>query len=411
MKILYHHRTRGTDAQLVHIREIVKAFREIGHQVDLAALVDIEDTSSDPKREADEAWWKKVARRIPLAYEAIQLAYNAAGIVILWRHTRRMKPDFIYERYAMFNFAGVAVAYLMGIPIVMEVNSPFAIEQQRDGEIRAVKLALWMERVICNAATKVIVVSTPLKRIMTGLGVKEERLALVPNGVNLGQFGAAEAEEDEDLGTPLGLEESVVIGFIGWFRNWHGLTTLLEAYDREHLSDLGAKVLLIGDGPMMPQLRRYVTTHNLERDVIFTGPLPHEEMHRYARLMDVAVQPAANEYCCPMKILEYMAMAKPIVAPRQENICELLEDGKDALLFEPGDPKSLGTALRKITGDRQLRKEMGKNAARAILEREYLWTRNAEMVVEMMRLSQVERGELKALDSPSVGTGRLRSAR
>jgi glycosyltransferase involved in cell wall biosynthesis len=305
---------------------------------------------------------------------------------MLLRRVRAVKPNFLYERHAMFNFTGVAVSRLTGIPIVLEVNSPFSIEQKRDGEIRALKLAMWMERATCNAATKVIVVSTPLKRILIQLGVRQEKLLLVPNGVNLRHFRAT--GEGDRLRRSLGLEGSVVIGFIGWFRNWHGLLTLVEVYNQGNLRSLGAKLLLIGDGPAMPELRRFVGAHNLERDVIFMGPLAHEEMHRCAELIDVAVQPAANEYCCPMKILEYMAMAKPIVAPRQENICELLEEGKDALLFDPGDPAGLGEALRRIVQDEELRREMGRNAVRKIENRGYLWTRNAEAVVEIVRSSR-----------------------
>src|ERR1022692_911369 len=71
-----------------------------------------------------------------------------------------------------------------------------------------------------------------------------------------------------------------------------------------------------------------------------TGPgLPGPDRYRrpagsqrillaYLDLIDIAVQPAANEYCCPMKILEYMALGKPIVAPRQENIQDLLREGE-----------------------------------------------------------------------------------
>lgn len=392
MKLIYHHRTRGTDAQLVHILQMIYAFREVGHQVELVSLVDIENTPQDPERDAGEAWWKKVVRRIPFAYEAVQLAYNLVGVPMLLRRALVLQPDFLYERYSMFNFTGVIVSKLLRIPLVLEVNSPFSIEMTRDKDIRATGFAIWTERVICNAATRVIVVSMPLKRILVKLGVAEERLAVMQNGVNLQHFRVT--GETAPLRTRLGLMNVIAIGFIGWFRNWHGLGMLLETYCREELWKYGAKLLLIGDGPAMGELRQYVSDHQLQDKVVFTGPLAHEEMNRYAELIDIAVQPAANEYCCPMKILEYMAMGKPTVGPRQENICELIDDGKEGLLFQPENAKELGQALLRLVQDEPLRREMGVRAGRAIHEKGLLWTRNAERVVQMVKPGAPVQGEV-----------------
>src|SRR4051794_15843206 len=191
MKIVYHHRTRATDAQRVHILEIVQAFRKLGHEVLIASLVDTE-APQDAAKEAPEASWKKLARKIPFAYEAIQLGYNLIGIPLLLTKVISWKPDFIYERYSLFNFTGIAVARLTRKPLILEVNSPFVLEQKADKDIRAVRFAGWTERVICSAATKVIVVTNPLKRIMTGLGVAADRLVVMSNGINPDHMRPAE---------------------------------------------------------------------------------------------------------------------------------------------------------------------------------------------------------------------------
>jgi glycosyltransferase involved in cell wall biosynthesis len=378
MRIVYHHRTRSTDAQRIHIQEMVRAFEELGHTVQLVSLVPTEAGQHDAQRDAGDAWWKSLVRKIPCGYELVQLAYNLIGIPMLLRAVYRSKPDFIYERYSLFNFTGVLVAHLCNLPIVLEVNSPFALEQARDKDIRMTKFAQWTERAICNRATRVVVVSTPLARIMERVGVDSGKLDIMPNGVNLGSFqprgGTAE------LRRSLGIRDEVVIGFVGWFRKWHGLELLLEAFDAAGLRDR-AKLLMVGDGQAMADLQAEVNRRSLRASVIFTGPLPHAEVPKYAGIIDVAVQPAANEYCCPMKILEYMALAKPIVAPRQENITELLREGKEAEYFTPGDAQSLATALVSVTVDRQRAMEMGRRARAAIDGRGYLWVSNAQRVV------------------------------
>ena len=377
MKILYHHRTRATDAQRVHILEMVRAFRALGHEVEIAALVDPEAEPADASAEAGEAVWKRAVRRIPFAYEAVQLGYNLVGLPwLLWK-INRGGFDLVYERYSLFNISGTLSARLSRRPVVLEVNSPFALEQHVENDIRAVRFANWTERAICNAATRVLVVSGPLRRIMEANGIDPARLLLLPNGVNLERLqGGGDVAE---LRRSLGLEDKVVIGFTGWFRAWHGLESLVETYAAAGLRDRAA-LLLVGDGPAMEGLKRRVSSLGIEDSVVFTGAVAHERVARYLRLFDIAVQPAANSYCCPMKILEYMGLGAAIVAPRQENVEELLRDGKEALLFTPGDGGSLGRALAELVHDKARRRALGEAALAAVHQRGLLWTNNADAV-------------------------------
>jgi glycosyltransferase involved in cell wall biosynthesis len=383
MKIIYHHRTRSTDAQRIHIQEIVRAFEELGHNIEVASLVPLNAEQHNAERDAGDALWKKLVRKIPFAYEIAQLGYNLIGIPMLLSRMLRGKTNFLYERYALFNFAGVITAKLCRIPLILEVNSPFALEQARDREIRAIGLARWTESRICNMATRVVVVSTPLARLMEAAGVAAEKIDVMANGVSLADFQPQPASLE--LRRKLGIDGSVVIGFVGWFRKWHGLEMLVDAFHRSRLAGKGVKVLLIGDGPAMADLRKFVEAHGLRDAVVFTGPVPHAEVPRNLNLIDIAVQPAANEYCCPMKILEYMALGKPMVAPRQDNIAELVIDQQEALLFEPGSPDSLADVLKRLGGDAQLRTTMGKSARAAIFKRGYLWVNNAQRVIEAVQ--------------------------
>lgn len=391
MNILYHHRTRATDAQRVHIREMIRAFRALGHTVHVAALADAEKPQEEARREASGSLIKRIALRIPMAYEILQIAYNAFAVPWLVWKILRHRVDFLYERYSLLNFSGVLAAGLTGRPIVLEVNSPFALEQFEQKEIRAVRFCAWMERLICNAATKVLVVSGPLRRILIASGVEEARLVRMPNGVNpeaLRPGGRASARAE------LGLDGKVVIGFAGWFRSWHGLEFLVDVFAASGLAARGAALLLIGDGPAMPDLRNAVRQHGLDNHVVFTGPVPHERIAPYLQAIDIAVQPAANPYCCPMKIIEYLGMGKAIVAPRQENIEELLTHGGNAELFAPADEDALAAALGKLVEDGRLRARLGREALSTVVSRGLLWTRNAERVVELVRASRTSAVEI-----------------
>jgi len=377
MRILYHHRTSGSDAQGVHIQEMVAAFRCLGHEVSVAALAD-----SKPAAERGHATWKRWVLQIPFGYEVVQLLYNLVGVSMLLRHWRREPFDFLFERYALLNFAGVVTARLMRRPVILEVNAPLAMEQHREGVIRLLRLARWIERCILNSATRVIAVSGPLRDILVQTGVESGRIAVVPNGVNPDRFQpVASALHGR---REYGLEGRVVIGCVGWFRPWHGVELLLEAFHRHAMAARGAVLLLVGDGPAMPALRSYTLRHGLQECVRFTGAVPHDRIPEYLSLIDIATQPAANEYCCPMKIIEYMALGKAIVAPRQPNVTELLEDDRQALLFQPGDSDSMAGALGRLLEDPAARARLGKAASAAIHQRRLLWTENARAVLEMV---------------------------
>ena len=297
MRIVYHHRTRSTDAQRIHILEMANAFAELGNDVEIVSLVPTDTEKENAARDAGDAAWQTVVRKIPFAYELVQLGYNLIGMPLLIAKLLRKHTDFLYERYSLFNFTGVLVARLFSKPIALEVNSPFALEQQRDKQIRAFGLAQWTERVICNMATKVIVVSTSLREIMIQQGVKPEKLIVMPNGVRTEVFKAGVASPE--LKVSLGIQGRTVIGFVGWFRKWHGLEMLVEAFQKANLSAKNAALLLIGDGSAMGDLRRMVEQNGLTKEVIFTGPLPHAHVPQYLDFVDIAVQPAANEYCWP----------------------------------------------------------------------------------------------------------------
>jgi glycosyltransferase involved in cell wall biosynthesis len=400
MRIVYHHRTRSTDAQRVHIQEMAAAFRMLGHALKLVSLVPTGKSRHDARRDARNPLWQRWARRMPFAYEVVQLAYNLIGIPMLAWEALRHRADLLYERYSLFNFTGVVVSKLCGIPIVLEVNSPFALEQGRDRDIRLVGLAAWTERVIASLATRVVVVSTPLARILEASGVRPEKIEVMTNGVRLEHF--VPRPPSQELRSSLGIGRGErVIGFVGWFRRWHGIEMLLDAYRFSGLAHEKVRLLLIGDGQAMAELRQYVRDTRLTDDVIFTGPVPHSRIPQYLDLIDIAVQPAANEYCCPMKILEYMALAKPIVAPRQENIQEILREGAEARFFTPQDTQSLAEALRSVASDPQAARRMGERARAAITGRGYLWMANAERVVESV--GETERRAALVSDRATAG--------
>lgn len=178
MRILYHHRTRATDAQGIHIFQIVKALRDAGHTVELASVA----RADGPLQESSAGGSPKATglQKVPYLSELVQLGYNAIGIpMLLWKMWRG-RVDFVYERYSLFNFSGVLAAKLMGRPIVLEVNSPLALEQYRDGHIRWYGLALRIARGVQNKLLEALAMG---KRVMASAAVCETFGGHLPEGL------------------------------------------------------------------------------------------------------------------------------------------------------------------------------------------------------------------------------------
>lgn len=176
-----------------------------------------------------------------------------------------------------------------------------------------------------------------------------------------------------------GLEGKTVVGFVGILREWHGVDLLLRAFSwlRGHSTDL--HLLIVGDGPLEAQLKAQAVALGLVECVTFCGRVRHEDVREHIAAMDIGVSARATFYASPMKILEYMTMQVPTVAPRMPNIEDILEDGEDGLLFEPEDVQSLANCLATLAGDPGLRRTLGEQARRKIADQRN-WESNARVV-------------------------------
>jgi glycosyltransferase involved in cell wall biosynthesis len=138
---------------------------------------------------------------------------------------------------------------------------------------------------------------------------------------------------------------------------------------------------VVGDGPARAALERQAAASGLADRVRFTGLQGREEIPALVAGFDVALQPRVVDYASPLKIFEYMAAGRAIVAPDQENIREILSDGETALLFDPSRPEAMWQAILRLAGDADLRHRLGAAAAAEIARRDLTWSGNARRVV------------------------------
>ena len=379
MRILFHHRTASRDGQAVHIDEMVAALRAIGNEVRIVAP----RPSEDGKAGEQASWVQRLRTLLPKAvYEVLELAYSVVAYARLARAAREFKPDVVYERYNLYLLAGVMLRRRTGIPLLLEVNAPLARERAEFGGLGLPKLAHWAERVAWRGADFVLPVTRVLANEVQSRGVDVARIAVIPNGINVAQFAAAPSVVDAKRA--LGWPDALVLGFTGFVREWHRVDRVLH-WMASGAAPANARLLVVGDGPARSALEVLATDLALADRVRFTGVVAREQVPGLVAAFDIALQPAVVAYASPLKLFEYLALAKAIVAPRQPNIEEVLTTEENALLFDAGDPDALGRSLTRLCTDPALRARIAAGAGATIERQGLTWYRNAERVAVLVR--------------------------
>ena len=329
MKILYYHRTLGDGAEGIHIAEMINSFAVLGHRMRVVSLIGNSTNTPSP----DQRRWSYIKSLMPgFLYEFGEIAYNLSGYAHISQAIKDFRPDFIYCRYASYDYSAIAAGRRYGIPLVLEVNSPYSYQRQTfDERLYFKNLLRFFERKTCQGATYVLCVSSPLKKYLISIGVPSERIVVMPNGVDPAAFNP-----DIDGGgvrRQYNIENNIVIGFTGILRPWHGIDLLMKAFAKVAAGREDLHLLIVGDGPIRGELETLASNLGIAGNMTITGRLAHDNVRFFVAAMDIAVSPRATFYSSPMKILEYMGMGKAVVAPDMENIRDLLSHGSDGILF------------------------------------------------------------------------------
>lgn len=403
MKILYLCFDPGIDLSgvtkgaSVHVRSFVRALTDLGHEVTAVGT-----NVSSP--EAFETLTGATVLRAPLsrrsrkllktlkaekhlvpglssARDLVRAIHNIEFFKVAEECASRSLPSFIYARHSLWGTAGQRLARALSIPLVLEVNSPLAYEERKyRGPSVLRPFARWAECRTWREADLLIAVSQALCGHFEKAGVKTPKVKILPNAVDTDLF-RPEAH-DASLRSRLDLAGRFVVGFVGSFKAWHGVGFLVEAFRQLRGQDASYHLLLVGDGPMRQALEEETRRLGLQEGVTIVGNVFHEEVPQYLALMDVAVAPypaVEDFYFSPLKLYEYMAGGRAIVASRIGQVADVIADGLTGLLYAPGNQEAFMACIRRLRADESLGRELGHNARMACSRN--TWRQSAERVI------------------------------
>ena len=377
MRILYHHRTRGRHVEGVHIRGIVDALRELGHDVTVLSFPGA-DPEHEPSAEEGSARRSRLAAlvtRLPgVLFEFMELAYNLVTLVRLPLAIRRKRPHVIYERYSLFLWATVWLARRRQIPVILEINDSALVERVRPLRMKflARRIEAWCLR---RCSGLVFISGYFLQQAEKAYGYIAPAV-ISPNAADIKRFDPGRFDRAR-LRAEKGLTDRVVCGHIGAFAHWHGMDVFVQALVERLAEAPALTMVLVGDGVTLPAIRELVAEHGLSDRILLPGRVPHEEIAAWIVCMDYAVLADSNHYGSPMKLFEFMAMGVAMVAPDYEPIAEVISDAKTGWLFEHGQIDACVQRVLDLAGCEDERQRIGA-ASRDYIVQQRQWRNNAE---------------------------------
>ncbi|MBL8753651.1 MAG: glycosyltransferase family 4 protein [Planctomycetes bacterium] len=389
LRFLYHHRIRADDGQAVHVRELVAALRAAGHQVDECALVrkatgepPATAAAGGPAAKAPSFWQRLSLPRS--AVEVLEILYNGKGRAMLRAAARVARPDVVYERHALHCRAGLDVARELGVPLLLEVNSPMVAEMQKLGSLRFPSRARRTERLVLGAADAVLAVTQVLADMLVEAGARRERVHVVPNGAVPERYDANARAAGAALRAHWRLPaEAFALAFVGYMRPWHRLDLVLDAMGHAALQHL--VLVLIGRGPALQPLQEGARARGLAGRVLALGEVPPELLPSHVLACDGALIPAINAYASPLKLFDSLAAGVPTLAPDQPNLRESIVDGDNGLLFRPGDAADLQRQLVRLVADRAFARRIGAAGLHSLQTNRWTWAGNADRTAAIAR--------------------------
>jgi glycosyltransferase involved in cell wall biosynthesis len=365
--------------------EMSHAFAEQGHEVTLvskAAIGDVAEFDGSP-----HAFYG-----LPPLFDVLRFrrpARRGGGVIYEWEVARllfreRQLWDLVYCR----NLIGAWLATFMGMKVVFEAH-----------ELLEGRLAATLYRRLCrsNRLVRIVSITDALRRDLelNDIVPRFGDTVVAPSAVN----------PDKVRGPTEGISEmrrnrfgtATQVGYIGNLYAGRGVNMILGLAAR--LPGLTFHIVG-GDEKALARLRKQQLTPN----VVLHGFVRHELIGDYYDLFDVLLLPHQEHvlgasgttdiarWCSPMKLFEYMATGKVIVASDLPVLSEVLRDGRNALIVPGSDIDAWEDAVRRLSSDEELRLQLGKAARRECLTK-YTWTSRADTVLAGLMADRAERSE------------------
>jgi glycosyltransferase involved in cell wall biosynthesis len=336
-----------------HAPEVAAFLHARGHAVEVVTTA-----QAPPAAAAYPVRW--ISRRVPVGVRHVR------GALVV--RARAAANDVVYTT-GMFG-RSAAGATLARRPFVVKLTADPAYERARRRGLFSGSLADFQRggggsrvaalRTARNAelrlAAHIVCPSEYLRGLAVGWGLEPERVSVLPNPAP----ALPSLVGRDELRERLGLNGTTLV-FAGRLTRQKSLETALEAL--AHVE--GVSLLVVGEGDEREELERRASELRLGARVRFVGPKPREEVLGLLRAADALLLPSAWENF-PHTVIESLAVGTPVLATRTGGVAEVIVEGENGLLVEPGDASALAEAVQRFVADDGLRERLRARAAASV---------------------------------------------
>ena len=227
----------------------------------------------------------------------------------------------------------------------------------------------------------VITITKKLKEDFIRYGMNPKKILVVPDGVDLKKFQVKENKEECRKKLNLPIDKKIIL-YTGHLYRWKGAQILAES-----AKFLGEDILVIFVGGTKNDISRFKVENCKFKNILVIGQKPHSEIPFWLKAADILVLPNSGTekiskyWTSPLKLFEYMAAKKPIVASNLPSIREIL-NGKNAILVKPDNPKALAEGIKLALKNPDLSVKISKQAYKDV--KKYTWGKRAEKILHFV---------------------------
>lgn len=285
----------------------------------------------------------------------------AAFIIARW------KPDVIYTLGSSMG-TGLLLAKLFRCPLIFEANGFGRAELKMVSRnpfymlLRHISCRM-TEMEIRHSDHVIVVIDSLGKAIQEHLHVNPDRITVIPNGANTRIFmPLCDAKNRLQLDL-----NCYYVGFVGTISEWQGLDYIVRSAPSILGEIPSTRFLLVGNGPMKAKLNRLAEDLNVAKEFVFIGEVPYSEVPKYINAMDIGISFRKGTPASPMKLYEYAACGKPVVATDNSDH-DFVREHSAGILVDPENPEEVANAITSLLRNGELRERMGSNGRKYVLE-------------------------------------------
>ena len=233
-------------------------------------------------------------------------------------------------------------------------------------------------------SVKMVVVSEAIKNDFVKIGFELASILVAHDGVDIDLFDIDITKEEARSKTNLPKDQKIIM-YTGHLFEWKGADVLLEAARNFEKKDSVLFVFVGGTEYDLKQFRKKAEGLN---NVLILGHKPHKEIPLFLKAADVLILPNSasdkiSSYTSPLKLFEYMASGRPIVASGLPSIREVLNEN-NSILVKPDDPEALAEGIRSVLANTELAERIPIQALKDV--QNYTWEKRAKKIIEFLCL-------------------------